>query len=243
MIQKHNFGVSALKEPISSLPTLRPRLRWVAAVALFLLTVPAPMIARQQQAQPQSQSTQPQQGQQQPVQPTQPASKGQRQHPDSLRPPGAPSPVHPVLPPAAVAAQKKAAEKNAAEKKAAEKKATEKNAATKTSTAAPHKAGEKQSAAAPAKSNPDAKKQTAATTQTAAKKQAASGKTTAPKAAAPAMTPAQKAALQGKFGTGTGNYRSCLKGDETPNGTVTDGFKKTVTPTPMGNSCYWEKVE
>ena len=49
--------------------------------------------------------------------------------------------------------------------------------------------------------------------------------------------------VRGKFGTGTGGYRACLKGDDAPDGTVTDGFRKVTVPTPMGLSCHWEKVE
>ena len=50
-------------------------------------------------------------------------------------------------------------------------------------------------------------------------------------------------ALRGKFGAGVGTYRACLDGDDSPDGTVTDGFRKVVTPLPMGLSCHWEKVE
>jgi hypothetical protein len=49
--------------------------------------------------------------------------------------------------------------------------------------------------------------------------------------------------MRGKFGAGVGSYRACLKGDDSPEGTITDGFRKVVVPTPMGESCHWEKVE
>lgn len=48
---------------------------------------------------------------------------------------------------------------------------------------------------------------------------------------------------RGKLGAGVDNFRSCLKGDDAPEGTVTDGFRKVMVPSAMGNSCHWEKVE
>lgn len=33
--------------------------------------------------------------------------------------------------------------------------------------------------------------------------------------------------------------RACQPGDTSPAGTVADGYKKLVTPTPFGNSCRW----
>jgi hypothetical protein len=55
--------------------------------------------------------------------------------------------------------------------------------------------------------------------------------------------PAPNPDVQGKFGPGAGTFRTCLRGDDSPEGTVTDGFRKVVAPTPMGQSCHWEKVQ
>jgi hypothetical protein len=42
--------------------------------------------------------------------------------------------------------------------------------------------------------------------------------------------------------TGT-DFRGCQMNDASPAGTVKDGYRKVVTRTLMGNSCYWEKVK
>ena len=38
-----------------------------------------------------------------------------------------------------------------------------------------------------------------------------------------------------------GGFRACVAGDNSPAGTVLDGYKKVVTRTLMGQSCYWEQ--
>jgi hypothetical protein len=38
-------------------------------------------------------------------------------------------------------------------------------------------------------------------------------------------------------------FRGCMMNDPTPAGSVVDGYKKMVTQTMMGKSCYWEKVK
>jgi hypothetical protein len=40
----------------------------------------------------------------------------------------------------------------------------------------------------------------------------------------------------------TPTMKACLPGDSSPAGTVSEGFRKIVTPTPFGNSCRWEQV-
>lgn len=37
--------------------------------------------------------------------------------------------------------------------------------------------------------------------------------------------------------------RPCQPGDTAPAGTVSDGYRKVLTKTPFGASCYWEKVQ
>ena len=34
--------------------------------------------------------------------------------------------------------------------------------------------------------------------------------------------------------------KSCQPGDSSPAGTVADGMKKVIMPTPFGSKCYWE---
>lgn len=34
--------------------------------------------------------------------------------------------------------------------------------------------------------------------------------------------------------------KACVPGDSSPNGTIADGMKKVIVPTPFGNSCHWE---
>jgi hypothetical protein len=37
--------------------------------------------------------------------------------------------------------------------------------------------------------------------------------------------------------------KTCAVGDSSPSGTVADGYKKVLVPTPFGNSCHWEVVK
>lgn len=39
-----------------------------------------------------------------------------------------------------------------------------------------------------------------------------------------------------------GGYRACAAGDNSPAGTVLDGYKKVISQGLMGQSCFWEKV-
>ncbi|MBI3470132.1 MAG: hypothetical protein HY013_02095 [Candidatus Solibacter usitatus] len=41
----------------------------------------------------------------------------------------------------------------------------------------------------------------------------------------------------------TAGVKACIPGDTSPAGTVVDGYKKIVTPTPFGNQCRWEAVK
>jgi hypothetical protein len=38
-------------------------------------------------------------------------------------------------------------------------------------------------------------------------------------------------------------YRSCLTGDNSPSGTIVDGYRKVMTTSPFGVSCGWEKIQ
>ena len=73
-------------------------------------------------------------------------------------------------------------------------------------------------------------------------------------AAAPAAAPVDSGAKgvrtlgsdsnsRSKLGPGVGSYRACVKDDDSPEGTMEDGFRKLSVSTPMGNSCHWEKVQ
>jgi hypothetical protein len=42
---------------------------------------------------------------------------------------------------------------------------------------------------------------------------------------------------------GSPDTRGCKPGDDTPAGTVTDGFKKVVSATPFGSACHWDQVK
>jgi mannose-6-phosphate isomerase-like protein (cupin superfamily) len=37
-------------------------------------------------------------------------------------------------------------------------------------------------------------------------------------------------------------YRSCLAGDNSPSGSVVDGYRKVMSTSPFGVSCGWEKI-
>ena len=66
------------------------------------------------------------------------------------------------------------------------------------------------------------------------------GASGAPAAAAPVPAGNGKpaAAVAGMEDT-----KNCAPGDTSPNGTVADGYKKVLFPTPFGNSCHWELVK
>ena len=38
-------------------------------------------------------------------------------------------------------------------------------------------------------------------------------------------------------------YRSCVPGDNSPSGTIVDGYRKIMTASPFGVSCGWEKIQ
>ncbi len=40
-----------------------------------------------------------------------------------------------------------------------------------------------------------------------------------------------------------GGFRACVTGDNSPSGTVVNGYRKAVTKSMMGNSCKWEPVQ
>jgi hypothetical protein len=41
--------------------------------------------------------------------------------------------------------------------------------------------------------------------------------------------------------TGRG-FKICIPSDNTPPGTVVDGYRKTLYPTPFGDMCRWDQV-
>ncbi len=67
-------------------------------------------------------------------------------------------------------------------------------------------------------------------------------------AASPAgATPAQPPSPGGKVGAQVigleAEFKTCTPGDTSPSGTISDGYKKFLVPTPFGNSCHWELVK
>lgn len=38
-------------------------------------------------------------------------------------------------------------------------------------------------------------------------------------------------------------YRSCVRGEDSPSGTIVDGYRKVSHPSPFGLSCAWEKIK
>ena len=67
----------------------------------------------------------------------------------------------------------------------------------------------------------------------------------APAPAAPAPAPPQPAAAKSATGPGadTGaGFKRCEPNDSTPAGTVVDGYRKVVSPTPFGEACRWDPV-
>jgi len=65
----------------------------------------------------------------------------------------------------------------------------------------------------------------------------------APAAAQPAAVPAQAVKVVAGPGAQNGqSTRACIANDSTPAGTVAEGYRKVMTATPFGQSCYWEAV-
>lgn len=48
---------------------------------------------------------------------------------------------------------------------------------------------------------------------------------------------------QGKPGVGSGFARSCQAGDNSPAGTVADGYRKVIQDLGVFKNCYWEKMQ
>lgn len=47
-----------------------------------------------------------------------------------------------------------------------------------------------------------------------------------------------------RIGTDMGSgFFSCVAGDESPNGTIFNGYRKELHPGPFGNSCAWVKIK
>jgi hypothetical protein len=56
-------------------------------------------------------------------------------------------------------------------------------------------------------------------------------------------TLAPKGKVDGQPGAQHGMYRECQPGDNSPNGTVKDGYRKTISQTMFGlDSCHWEPI-
>lgn len=67
---------------------------------------------------------------------------------------------------------------------------------------------------------------------------AAAGQAAAAKAAPVAPPVTTAAAAPG--GDLNGGVKACQPGDTSPAGTVSDGMRKVIKPTPFGSRCYWE---
>jgi hypothetical protein len=63
-------------------------------------------------------------------------------------------------------------------------------------------------------------------------------------AAAPPPPPKPQAPAEARPGTSMGGEaKACQPGDNSPAGTVADGFKKVVTASPFGQACRWEPAK
>lgn len=60
--------------------------------------------------------------------------------------------------------------------------------------------------------------------------------------AAPATPPSDAKPLGPGAPTGRDNVRICQAYDSNPAGTVVDGYRKVLRPSPFGDYCYWEPV-
>jgi hypothetical protein len=69
---------------------------------------------------------------------------------------------------------------------------------------------------------------------------APAGRTEQP-AAPPPPAAAPKSAIGPGADTGAG-FKRCEANDSTPPGTVVDGYRKVISPTPFGEACRWDPV-
>lgn len=70
--------------------------------------------------------------------------------------------------------------------------------------------------------------------------QAAAAPATPAKPSGPVIAPTQEKGPV--VGAQNGEIRSCVPGDNSPSGTVKDGFRKSITPGPFGPMCMWEPI-
>ncbi len=75
----------------------------------------------------------------------------------------------------------------------------------------------------------------------------ASGEAPSARAAVPQAPPPPKATSASPTGPATedlgAGVRACQRGDTSPPGTIVDGLKKVVSPSPFGQICRWEPVQ
>jgi hypothetical protein len=74
-----------------------------------------------------------------------------------------------------------------------------------------------------------------------------------PQAGQPGLAPGQQVSASPIIGVSTskdpvlgpenGGVRGCIAGDNSPAGTVKDGFKKSITPGMFGPMCQWEPIK
>ncbi len=64
-----------------------------------------------------------------------------------------------------------------------------------------------------------------------------------PSAAAASNVPATSKDLGVEVGGAGQSTRACVPGDNSPAGTVVDGYRKAVTASPFGSVCRWEQVK
>jgi hypothetical protein len=69
---------------------------------------------------------------------------------------------------------------------------------------------------------------------------AASPQAAQPKPGVQALSTPSHAATGVDLGAG---FKGCLQDDTSPSGTVVDGMKKVITPTPFGQNCHWESAK
>ncbi|HEY7391861.1 MAG TPA: hypothetical protein VH640_25315 [Bryobacteraceae bacterium] len=77
--------------------------------------------------------------------------------------------------------------------------------------------------------------------RTAASAAAAAAPARTEQPSAPAPTPVAKSAIGPGADTGRG-FKVCDPNDNTPVGTVVDGYRKTENATPFGKACRWDPV-
>ncbi len=86
-------------------------------------------------------------------------------------------------------------------------------------------------------------KEDAPVQQAAARSKSAEAKAANTRAKADSRNLEPKAKGEPEIGREAGAGRTCVAGDNSPSGTISQGYKKVINVTLMGRECHWERIQ